>query len=436
MAVGSKVERLTPLDILMPRTYIATLLTFRTTQSVATLSRGLELPEGGKHGLEIRWDATEGNPAALIDKGSVPIEYDTSAGGLLPEDIPSNVWSVPSFIDDDLFSKGAPVFAASIFRFSDNKGVGLCICMHHNAVDATGFAEVLRLWTKGLTALESHSLSPLSDRVSRLSNALSAELKTVSSMNPDELFHLHPEYSPTPPTLPISFPPCSCKLFAFPILKINDVKERLDGQESTMRSTNAVLCAIIWSAITAARKQSDSDLAKGTSKLVTAVNGRRRIKALSTPEYPYLGNTVLYSLAEASVESLSVSFDEPSNQILRSIADTVSQSQSSTQIHEYRIVEVYKLADSVDDYRAIFPGWDIFGARDMVITSWANLGLYDLDFGTGLGKPEFVRIRGSPADGVAIILPRRNDVLEVMLMLRTHDMDVLEQDSMWTTFVN
>ncbi|KAK6813742.1 hypothetical protein RU639_010178 [Aspergillus parasiticus] len=66
------------------------------------------------------------------------------------EAIPSEVWPVPSMIDDALSATGAPVFAASLFRFTD-QGVGLCVCLHHNAVDATGITKVIRLWARSFS---------------------------------------------------------------------------------------------------------------------------------------------------------------------------------------------------------------------------------------------------------------------------------------------
>jgi hypothetical protein len=51
--------------------------------------------------------------------------------------------------------------------------------------------------------------------------------------------------------------------------------------------------------------------------------------------------------------------------------------------------------------------------------------------GDGLGKPEFVRVPYTEADGVGLVLPRRSDkwggdgeVVEAMIMLRRGDMSV------------
>jgi len=467
MAANSNVERLTPLDVLMPRTYVATLLTFRTTQSTSAVLRALQtgldalfrqlpwlsgrvfpttLLAGRTATLEIQWDTNEDSPS-LIDKGSISAAYETlSIQGMPPAAIPPGVWPVSGMMDDSVFSRGVPVFITSIFRFADNQGVGLCICMHHNAVDATGFAEVLRLWAQNITGPELPYPSPVDDRLTRLSKALRTDLNAVSALSPDDILASHPEYSRTPPVMPASFPSCTSKLFAIPITRNNSIKELLGEHMSDPPTTNSVLCAFIWSAITHVRKQRNPALANETSRLATAVNGRRRVaEGFSTSECPYFGNAILYSLTELPVEHTTAFFDQASGQSLANICGIISRSQSSAQINSRHIAEVYSLVDQIEDYRTIFVGWDLFGARDLTITSWANLGLYDMDFGSELGKPDFVRMRYTEADGVALILPRKrappefgtcDEVLEFTLMLREDDMDALEQDSTWRAFMS
>lgn len=62
-----------------------------------------------------------------------------------------------------------------------------------------------------------------------------------------------------------------------------------------------------------------------------------------------------------------------------------------------------------------------------------------MEFSTKLGKPEFVRVPYTEADGVGLFLPRkrsegRSEVVEVMIMLRSDGMDVLEHDIPWDAF--
>ncbi|KAI0096921.1 transferase family-domain-containing protein [Nemania sp. FL0031] len=417
MATSSASWWLSPLDLLMLRTYITAVFTFRTTQTdpsipqslqngldnLAKITRPVSVPwlsgrvcpttankEQGR-GLEIQYSLNDPSPT-LMDKGTVEASYETlSALGLPPDAIPTAVWPVPQMIDEELFEKGAPIFGASLFRFAGGKGVGLCVSIHHNAVDATGFAEIVRLWAQYTAGLAPLQTVQSSSRPARLTSALESDLQAVSPQTVDDLFKLHPEYSRMSPAFPTEFPPCSCKIFTLSIAQINAHKGRLQEHLPDSLSTNTLVCALVWSAITRARAQRRPDFAQESSQLAMAVNGRRRLGAeFSSPEDPYLGNIII-------------------------------------------------LVERMEDYRTVFVGWDLFGSRDLTITSWADLDLYDTTFGEGLGRPDFIRIPCSPADGVGIVLPRKKgaatgEVVEVMVMLRTDDMTILENDAVWNNF--
>ncbi|KAH8672395.1 hypothetical protein BGZ61DRAFT_428239 [Ilyonectria robusta] len=426
MSDTMNVERLTPLDMIMPRTYIGALLTFSTTEPISSISpnfqRGLDgllkqLPwlsgqvfpttpaAGEAPGLEIRWDVNAPAPT-IVDKGSIKEAFETlSAQGMPPSAIPADVWPVPAMIDEDLFAKGAPVFGASLFRFADNRGVGLCISIHHNTVDAAGFTEIVRLWAQSIAGSVSSSSILGLGRISQLSGALSSDLSAVSSQSIDSLFASHPDKCmPKAPT------------------------------------TNTVVSALVWSAITRARLQRNPGLADETSRLAMAVNGRRRIgEEFSSPETPYIANNILYSLAKLSVEDLKASGGDNAEQLSK-LCDIIAQSQSSTLVNSRHIAEVYSMANGMEDYRTMFVGWDLFGSRDLTITSWADLDLYEMSFGSELGSPDFIRPPYSEADGVGMVLPRKkvvagagasDEVVEVMVMLRRDDMEVLEKHGMW-----
>lgn len=108
------------------------------------------------------------------------------------------------------------------------------------------------------------------------------------------------------------------------------------------------------------------------------------------------------------------------------------------------MAEVYNLVENTKSPSAIFVGWDLFGSRDLTITSWADLDLYNMSYGRHLGVPEFVRVPYTEADGVVIILPRKKgadelnlseEMVELMIMLRQDDIEFLEQDRTWYSFV-
>ncbi|RDW74640.1 uncharacterized protein DSM5745_07302 [Aspergillus mulundensis] len=472
------IEKLTPLDAAMPRTYIRVLLVFHAaspSRSVTeTLQDGLDklseqvpwlsgrvfATEGSK-GCEIRYEEGDRAPL-LVDKGTI-------ARAAL-DDTPPEVWPVSGSVLED----GAPVFAASIFRFTplpaganneqseetESKSVGLCVCIHHNAVDATGLTEIIKLWAENvkngsLAVYPSAGGKERRPRPVQLSEALSPDLADLetSGTGTDDLLALHPEYSALPPALPSAQTECTSKLFTISTHWLNTLKQLLHKHTPKPPSTNTLLCALLWTTITRVRSRRDGSLGTKTSRLVTAVNGRSRLNMTSHSESesqrPYLGNAVLYALTTYPAVDLASSTSDadpdPCAYPMRSLAaicEHISASQGPSTISKRHIAEVYALHESA---RPLFPGWDLFGSRDVVVTSWADQGLYEVDFGEALGCPGAVRLPGLEervfADGVVLVLPRcrgkgEAERLEVSVMLRRDDMVALEGDSLWQTLVS
>ncbi|KAI8715223.1 hypothetical protein NCS52_01029600 [Fusarium sp. LHS14.1] len=453
--VSTHIERLTPLDHLMPRTYVGVVFSFRTTESTTKFSARLQgglvslskqLPwlsgrvfpttrerEGGEvPSLEIRWSDDDVVPT-IQDKGIIDASYASAAENFMPpSSVSADAMPVPAMVDEATFSSGVPIFGASIFQFADKQGVGLFVSIHHNVVDAAGFAQVVKLWVENLSGAKQSGEQLGLDRFTCLSEALSEDLSAVSSQSIAGIFAAHPEHSGSPPAFPTEFSPATSKVFTIPIARINAIKEQLEGLVLTPPTTNTIVSALVWSAVTRARAQRKSDLQGESSRLAMAVNGRRRLgEGFSTTENPYFGNNILYSLAKTEVENLSNSSHAGFAQKLAKVCDAVAESQSPTMINSRHIAEIYTLAEKMDNYQMIFPGWDLFSSQDFTLTNWADLGLYELDFGTGLEKPEFVRAPHSEADGVGLVMPRKrseDEVLEVIIMLRKDDMEVLERN--------
>ncbi|KAL2847211.1 transferase family-domain-containing protein [Aspergillus pseudoustus] len=471
------VEQLTPLDASMPRTYIRVVLVFEdaatrphpATELTQRVQSGLnaisaQIPWlSGKvvtrkaaseqpYSLEIQWDA-ETTPT-LVDKGTIDTSYETaSAQGMPPECIPEAVWPVPGMIDEALHTAGAPVFAASIFRFAD-RGLGLCVCMHHNAVDGAAFAEIIQLWARHTADPDPQFAVRMSTktRCEQLSGALAGDQAETSSISTDELFKRHPEYSRQPPALPKTFPSCICKLFRIPHHWINTLKTLLRKYTSTPPSTNTILSALLWTTITRVRRTTTTPSARPSdtttsSRLATAVNARQRLGPTFSPQdSPYLGNAILYALTKFPAADLAAS-DETPIHALAKICDAIVRSQATSTISQRHVAEVNELITRMDRPGALFVGWDLFNARDLTLTSWADFDLYGVDFGFGDGflgeTPAFVRLPYMEADGVVIVLPRRpggragegEGKVEVMVMLRRDHMNALGEDEMWRTLI-
>ncbi|KAL4903356.1 hypothetical protein BDW74DRAFT_186042 [Aspergillus multicolor] len=488
MPTTKQIEHLTPLDLSVIGGYIPVICTFETSKKLPTtislLQTGLnklvaELPwlaghvvettSGGRKRLHIEYDTTTPAPT-VFDKGTIEPFYEAlAAKGMPSESIPLAIFPIIPTTSNIPVDKGAspgePVFAASLFRFNDGKGVGLCVMLHHRVVDARGMCEVMRLWTAHITSATSGSghttdaLLEQKSRLPRLQQALATELAAVKATGAttDDLLTLHPEFSRTPGLHPASVPDCTSKMFTIMLSRMEAIKRQIElplRAVGVAVTTNMIVTAILWPAVTRARMQRDPSLVGQRTRLVTPINVRARIGSFfSTRADPYFGNTVvramtgvLASRLELQVPSTSAStstststsaFTSPSPDPLSLIdlCRTIGEIQSPAHMNARFIAECCALADGAEDFLSIYSG-----TFDFLVNSWADLELYELDFGPGLGRPTFCRLPYIEVDGVAFIAPRRrgssDEMLEVAVMLRRDVMAALEDDPMWKGLVS
>jgi hypothetical protein len=106
--------------------------------------------------------------------------------------------------------------------------------------------------------------------------------------------------------------------------------------------------------------------------------------------------------------------------------------------------EVMELVERTPDHGSgLMPGWDAFHGMDVTVTSWANMGVYGVDFGEGVGRPCFMRVPRAETDGFVIVLPRRRgevvevgeEGIEVVVAMHPEDMAALEGDAVWRSYL-
>jgi hypothetical protein len=176
-----------------------------------------------------------------------------------------------------------------------------------------------------------------------------------------------------------------------------------------------------------------------------AVNGRTRLGESfeGAGARPYIGNVNLYSVTNLDLDTLTRLGQSPppdagwaSSDALARVVEAIST--SIARVDRQSIVDVITMAEQVPSIASIQPGWDVFGGRDLSITSWANLNTYSVDFGPHLGLPDFVRLPYAEVDGLVIVLPRRRtstpETIEVVVMLRQDDMAELERNEIWRSW--
>lgn len=501
---------LSPLDQYMPGLYTTIFLVFESAhpaRAVDRLRTGLHMVNQRLPYLRGRVFATEANPR---DRGRLAIQWSLADNGVAMTEAcidagqdagqgagqgADNAAALPGMCFQQLKRKGAPLHyfpdslsplpalvnlttdagvpALAVNYARLEGGVVLGVSVQHAVADGSGMAGLLRLFAH-CTRCGGGDAAPLTlgpppapdpqeplhrDRLLRLATTQGPREKLPFRT----LLARHPEFSllsdlvaagglPAWPPSPVG----SSKVFAFDGAKLQAVRAALQAREPSPAAEgitiNTVLCAILWCCITRVRAtRRDGAWSARRSKLGFAVNGRTRLppgEAVSGPSF--LGNVNIYGLAEAAVSELEAAAIAPFDvtalgPAVRAIARAVAH------ITPEHIADVIELVDQAPDTQDIIPGWNGIHTADLTITSWANMSLYDFDFGAGLGKPAFVRVPEMETDGLAIVLPRRRSVpetclgacsaangvegIEVVVAMYLEDMAALERDAVWGSFL-
>ena len=312
-----------------------------------------------------------------------------------------------------------------------------------------------------------------------------------------DLLARHPEFrlplntdtTTTPATsqpTPFPSPPAgTSKIFTFSLAKLSATKTTLrpPTRPTLPTTTNSILCAILWSCITRVRiarrrrtaaavtppspSPSPAAVIAPRSHLGFAINGRARLglgsgvragagvgagasPALADPpQRPFLGNVNLYGRAGMGVDVLerataataaTAAGVEGSGQeealagVVQAIGAAVGR------VTPGFMGEVMELVERAPDGSGLVPGWDAFHGMDVTVTSWANMGVYEVDFGEGVGRPCFMRVPRAETDGFVIVLPRRRggsveEEIEVVVAMHPEDMAALEGDAVWRSYL-
>jgi hypothetical protein len=466
---------LSPLDQLMPRTYTRVYIVFALNNhgaAVEALRLGLagvysKLPflkgfvyskPESKNQLSIAWSNNDPDPefseilapdtltfAALVKDGAALHHFHSS---LCP------VTVAPDHSTRD--SKPA-VFAASYSQIDG--GLILALGVHHFVMDGTGVGELIRVIAectcsgKNVIGLNLDPFEPLT-RTAKLRNFAHSRLADKQLSSQGDVLQRHPEFT-TPTTLPVqepltvvpAVPKGTSKIFRFPVARILAAKKILSELVSSESlTTNTILTSLIWSVITRIRFSRLKPTAGTRPKLGFAINGRKHLGDDFLNGAPYFGNVNLFGLAiidfadikaasecQAILGSASAQGDDLSSLL----PVTTAISKAVARISPSHVSEVIQLVEDLPDVTKIAPGWNSRNGPDLTLTSWANMGVYECNFGDSLGQPEFVRIPYAEFDGLVIVLPRRRseeEKIEAVVMLCEEDMAAIESDDVWKSW--
>ncbi|ODM16069.1 hypothetical protein SI65_08503 [Aspergillus cristatus] len=292
-------------------------------------------------------------------------------------------------------------------------GLLLSVVAEHGAMDMTGQGQIIRLMSKACRN------EPFTDEEVKTGNLPRHNIIPLldSSYEPGpELSHQIIKLPPTPPAPPakstwayFSFQPSS--LAALKTLAIETLP-------SGYISTDDALTALIWQSITRARLPRLNSETNTT--FARAIDVRRFLFIPQT--YPGLIQNMTYHTS-----ALQNLVHEPLGVVASWLRAAVDP-ETSTLGYDSRALATF-LTRVADKTVFLFSaGMDL--SSDLMLSSWASVGCYDLDFGLGVGCPEAVRRpRFDPFESLVYLMPRSpGGEITAAVCLRDEDMERLRVD--------
>lgn len=424
-------DQLTPLEWLMPRVYIRQIFAFPSNNTRS-------IPEKLREGLvgvikDVPY-LLSGVVSSDSPRGAVSLTepyqslndlfswHDLSQSIDYPrmkkDNFPPAAFSVPGLVPPDTippYPTPAPVFRARVSLV--NGGFLLCVAVHHNTTDITGFGALLKLWASHCRTGASASLGFNQTWLDRRLLFPSEAARRKSSIAIPQLLHIRE------PTESISrggvvgdvveFRP---GVFFFPWRTLQQAKQAVNNEIATHNpgswvSTSDILTALLWSAVVEAELLDSDSGSQGVSTIGFPVNIRSRPR-VSLPK-DYLGAAFMMTTATASQQDLvcqsraenksasAENLEASAVTALSRIALAIRRSVNS--VDGTAVPEVLEYVNSQAGIQPI-----VLGPRHdgISIVSWADQGVYDLDWGAMIGRCEAVRLPKLMNRRYPIIQPR------------------------------
>lgn len=377
---------------------------------------------------------------------------------------PTDIISLPLFVD---VSSRLPqcVFEATYIPIEG--GLVINMCVHHGVMDGRGLATLTEMWAEytrletlndelGTAPLKIERKLPDPDEpLTRTARLVAAGTGTGPSEHRPlkelvrryENDHAFGQNLMALLSMTASGPKCASRIVSFSGNRIEKAKMALARGGSVARNkltVNSVLNAVIWSCITRIRlSRREQRPPTSVSRFSLAVDGRRRLGPAIDEPGPYLGNVVLISSVDLSLDVLAAACTNQDDCALAIVIETVAH--SAARITTDHISGLLSALQQVQDSSDVGPGWLSPHRVNFMASSWANLPLYECDFGpalskngTGSGAPVFVRYPYAEYnDGNVVVLPRRrmppgvDEAIEVYVMLAEDDLQALMVDEIF-----
>ncbi|KAL7907862.1 transferase [Trichoderma velutinum] len=419
-----ELSQLSPLEWVMPRSFISQVLCFPSTNP-----RIYEVLRDGLAGTlaDVPYLASR-IVARTYPKGSVALSPPCDSLGDLfrvndlattvdYNDLKAGTFRPSLFDGLDLFSADlnpadkspSPVFRAVLSLVKG--GCLLSVSLNHSTADITAFGSLLKIWASHCRTGSSEGIqfSPLwLDRTAIVNSSHHAPADTP--------LLLHKEDS-NPSSQPLKPVEIETSFFRYSAESLKSLKAEVSKtlpNGTSWVSTSDILTALLWgSAIFSEFSDDDKDTTNSVCSMRIAVNCRSRYN----PPLPknYLGAAFGVSLVTAKkADLMDIGRSSGETYSLSAIANVAAAvRQSVSVIDEDKMNTIINHLSSQED----ITGLKLCEQPASVsIVSWADEGVYELDWGNELGHCEVVRLPTFKTKRYPVVFPRLpNGDLEVLV---------------------
>lgn len=325
---------------------------------------------------------------------------------------------------DGSASDSTPVFLLQASFITG--GLLLTFVGQHQTMDMTGQGQIIHLFSKACRNeqftceelssgnLARRNLIPLLDDSYKQGSELVHQIvKPTRSHSVSNGTDGHPA--------PASPPKSTWTYFTFrptSLAALKSLATKTITSSSGYISTDDALSAFIWQSVIRARLPRLDPTAEST--FGRAVNVRHYLDI--SPTHPGLVLNMTYH-----TYTLQTLVEEPLGVVASQLRSALGPKTSNL---GYNTRALATFLDRTPDKYIISFSATIDRSKDIMISSWANLNCYELDFNLGLGKPEAVRRpRFDPVESLIYLMPRTLDgEIAVAICLRDEDMERLKGD--------
>ncbi|KAI0544551.1 putative trichothecene 3-O-acetyltransferase [Xylaria curta] len=303
-------------------------------------------------------------------------------------------------------------------------GLILTFLGHHQAMDGTGQAQVVALFSKACRdetftheELRIGNLSP-ENSVQILKDPWTPGLELEYNIIKQEASQPGPGKVQSPMSMELGV----WSYFNFPAPALREVKSQANRTippNLEYITTDDALTAFVWQSIARARLPR---YAPTTEALFARAVDLRRYLNIAETHPGFVQNMTYHSF---NMEQIA---HDPLGAIAADFRAAVDPKTSNLEYHGRSLAT---LISNTPDKRTIsfLAGCDL--SRDVMLSSWANQNSYQLDFGLGLGRPQAVRRpRFNSLPGLVYFMPKSPDgAIGVAICLSVDDTEALRVDN-------